>query len=490
VSLTGETDLSHRDSAPEPTNGRFSVRQSAPSLLLLAVALGVSTWFMLDSLDAKSLWIDEALSTTYARQSVPELFDFFVHGEANMALYHLLLHFWLGLGDTEAAVRTLSVVFALATLPFTYALGSRLLSPRAGAVAALLLALNGAFYSFAREARSYSLATFLVVAASFFFIRALDRGRSTDWGAYVLSAVLAVYAHLFAMSVLIAHLLSLVFWRGRPIARRGTIAGVAIIGLLSPAIAYVVTGDQSMTTDPDTRLRDVVDLFRWYAVGNRPLLAFYVAAALVAVVVATRRWRSRGVASAWPELFLGVWIAVPITGALIVSYTVDPVFQFRYLLLALPAFVLLVADGIARATPAALFALLVLIASVVSVRSLDLCRPGCSTSTQDFRGATAFVRSRAEPGDEILFDPSYLGRGFDYYAERSGVPPENGTGIVPESRDQPSPSTRRTWILADEGDPKSRRYRGLPDPLDRSWRLVSVRRFEGKLIIALYARRP
>jgi mannosyltransferase len=384
-------------------------------------------------------------------------------------------------------------VFALGTLPFAYALASRLLSPRTGAVAALLLALNGAFYSFAREARSYSLVTFLVVAASFFFIRALDRGRSADWLAYVLSAVLAVYAHLFAMSVLIAHLLSLAFWRGRPIdRRRTTIAGVAIIGLLSPAIAYVVTGDQSMTTDPDTRIRDVADLFRWYAVGNRPLLAVYLAAALAAFVMSARRWRSRGMAGAWPELFLAVWIAVPIAGALIVSYTVDPIFQFRYLLLALPAFVLLVADGIARATPAAVFALLVLIASAASVRSLDLCRPGCSTPTQDFRGATAFVRSHAEPGDEILFDPSYLGRGFGYYAERVGVPMRDRAhrGIVPDFRDQPSTSARRAWVLADEGDRKSRSYRGLPGPLDRGWRLVSVRRFEGKLITALYARRP
>jgi mannosyltransferase len=488
VSLSGEPDLLVVTSRQSRDNrgSRITTKRPGADVLLLAVAVGVSAWFTLDSLDAKSLWIDEAISTTYARQSVGDLFEFFVHGEANMALYHLLLHFWLGLGDSEVALRSLSVVFALGTLPFTYALGRRLLSPRTGAVAALLLGLNGAFYSYAREARSYSLTMFLVVAASFFFIRALDRGRRGDWLAYVLTAVLAVYAHLLVMSVLIAHLLSLVFWRGRPIdRRRTTIAGVAIIGLLSPAIAYVITGDQSMTTDPDTRLRDVADLFRWYAVGNRPLLAVYLAAALAAFVMAGRRWRSRGVAGAWPELFLGVWIAVPIAVALIVSYTVDPIFGFRYLLLALPAFVLLVADGIARATPAALFALLVLIASAVSVRSLDLCRPGCSTTTQDFRGATAFIRSHAEPGDEILFDPSYVGRGFGYYAERGGR-----SGVVPDNRDQPSPSTLRAWILAHEGDPKSRRYRGLPGPLDAGWRLVSIRRFEGRLMTALYARRP
>ena len=139
-----------------------------------------------------------------------------------------------------------------------------------------------------------------------------------------------------------------------------------------------------------------------------------------------------------------------------------------------------------------LFALVLLDASTVSLRSLDLCRPGCSTPAQDFRGATAFVRTQARPGDEILFDPSYLGRGFAFYAERVGVPmgKDPRTQIVPIFRDQPSPATSRAWVLADEGDPNSRRYRGLPGPLDSGWRLVDRRRFEGRLTTALYVRRP
>jgi mannosyltransferase len=477
---------------PSSSPKSFGATRPRADLLLLAVAVVLAAWFAFDSLDAKSLWIDEALSTTYARQSVAGLFEFFVHGEANMALYHLMLHFWLGLGDSEVVLRSLSVLFALGTLPFAYALGGRLLSPRIGAVAALLLALNGVFFSFARETRSYSLAMFLIVAASFFFVRALDRGRGVDWVSYVLSAVLAVYTHLFAVSVLIAHFLSLAFWRGRPIDRRHRlVTGIAIIVLLSPAIAYVATGDTSMTTDPDTRMRDVVDLFRWYAVGNRPLLVIYLIAVVAAFVMAVRRWRSRGVTAAWPELFLGVWIAVPIAVALIVSYTIDPIFQFRYLLVALPALVLLVADGIARTKSTVLFVLFLVIASGVSLRSLDLCHPGCSTPTQDFRGATSFVRTHARPGDEILFDPSYLGRGFAYYAGRGARNAKGGrTGFVPVFRDEPSRTARRAWVLADEGDPKSRRYRGMPGPLESGWRLVQSKQFEGRLFAALYMRRP
>ena len=37
-----------------------------------------------------------------------------------MTLYYLLLHFWLKLGDSEFLTRSLSSVFAVATVPVVY----------------------------------------------------------------------------------------------------------------------------------------------------------------------------------------------------------------------------------------------------------------------------------------------------------------------------------------------------------------------------------
>jgi len=458
-----------------------------PEYIVAALTVLFAAWMTTRSLGEKSLWIDEILSRRYAHQSVGGLFTFFVHGELNMALYHFVLHFWLHLGDSEAAIRTLSVIFGLAALPLAYLLGARLLSRRAGALATVLLALNGAFYSFSREARSYSLAILLVLAASFFFVGALERGRKADWFAYVATAALAVYAHLFAISVLVAHLVSLAFWRGRPIdRRRAAVAGASLVALLAPAAAYVVTADQSLTNDTSTRLRDVPELFRWYATGNRPLLLVYVLGALIAAIAAIRRSRQTD-SIPWPQAFLGVWVVVPIALALAISYTIDPIFAFRYLLVALPAFILLVADGITIAAPAAVFVALAIGATAVSARSLDLCQPGCATPTQDFRAATTYIRSRIEAGDEIRFDPSYLGFAYAYYSRRvheATRGPESPGGSVGRSR-----SPRRAWLLVDEGDPESLRYQGRDKPLGAHWRLAKAKHFN-RLVADLYVRRP
>jgi mannosyltransferase len=459
-------------------------------VLLVGLAILVAAWTEIRSLDSRSLWIDEVLSRTYASQSLGGLFSFFVHGELNMALYHLFLHYWLRLGDGEAALRSLSVVFALMTLPFAYVLGKRLVSARVGVLATVLLALNGAFYSFAREARSYSLTILLVTAASYFFIRALDSGRASDWSFYVVTAVLAVYAHLFAMTVVLAHFLSLGLRRGRPVDKTSaSIAAVAAVALLSPAVLYVVTGDRSLTTDPDTNLRDVPDLFRWYASGNRPLLLLFLFGAVIAVVAAARRRVRFGSDSVWPESFLIVWLAVPILAALAVSYTIDPIFEFRYLLVVLPAFILLVAVGIARASAPVLFAVLTLAVLGASVRTLDLCQPGCSTPTQDFRGATHFIRLHAKPRDEIFFDPAYLSYAFAYYAPRTEISHWSAHSGLPQvGRDRPSSAAQRVWVLADMGDPNSAAYRDSGLSFGKPWRLVDTHRFTSLIVSRLYVR--
>jgi hypothetical protein len=104
--------------------------------VVVAGAASLAAGLMLHSLAGRSLWVDEALSVSYARQSLPNLFSFFMHGEMNMALFHLLLHFSLNVSASEEGIRALSVAFGVATIPFAYLVAARLYSPVAGGVRA------------------------------------------------------------------------------------------------------------------------------------------------------------------------------------------------------------------------------------------------------------------------------------------------------------------------------------------------------------------
>ena len=72
------------------------------------------------------LWLDEALSVNIARLPVGDMLDALRH-DGHPPLYYLLLHAWMAVvGEGDTAVRALSGIIGVATLPLAYIAGRRL----------------------------------------------------------------------------------------------------------------------------------------------------------------------------------------------------------------------------------------------------------------------------------------------------------------------------------------------------------------------------
>ena len=120
----------------------------------LTVLVAVSAWLRSRSLDG-ALWIDEALSRGIASHDVAEIPDL-LRLDASPPLYYVLLHAWMVVaGDSEPALRALSLVFALATVPAAYWAGSVAGGRRCGWIAAVVAALNPFLTIYGQEARMY-----------------------------------------------------------------------------------------------------------------------------------------------------------------------------------------------------------------------------------------------------------------------------------------------------------------------------------------------
>ena len=211
-----------------------------PAVLLVAAAMLLATVLMVPRLGEPSLWLDEAISVSVARLNWPQLWRGIYEDHLNMSLYYVVLHLWSSLGQSEFMVRSLSAMFALATLPVTYACGARLFGPRVGGLAVLVLAVNPFYLAYAQEARSYSLVLLCGTVSSYVFIRALERPGRTRWGWYILSSVLAVYAHFFAVLVVIAHAASLTCLRRSAVPwKRVVLSGVALLPFLLPVAVFI-----------------------------------------------------------------------------------------------------------------------------------------------------------------------------------------------------------------------------------------------------------
>lgn len=79
------------------------------TISLVAVAVYLRFW----NLGAKSLWADEAISAALATATRADFWRIIAHREANMMFYCVVLRMWNLVGDSEFALRSLSVAAGL-----------------------------------------------------------------------------------------------------------------------------------------------------------------------------------------------------------------------------------------------------------------------------------------------------------------------------------------------------------------------------------------
>src|SRR2546428_792 len=117
-----------------------------------------------------SLWLDEVTSADVAGAPWGRVWAFFRSLPEQHPLYYLLLRGWTILGTSEATLRSLSVVLAIATVWALYALVGRLAGERTAWVAAVIAAASPYLLYYGQEARMYALLAFLTVANGYWFL--------------------------------------------------------------------------------------------------------------------------------------------------------------------------------------------------------------------------------------------------------------------------------------------------------------------------------
>ena len=211
----------------------------APAWPWLSVILAVGLVFRVVHLGRKSLWLDEAVSWRFTHLSQRELWTQVL--DTYPPLYYSLLRLWRVFGDSEAALRSLSVVFGELAIVLTYLLGRQIVNERTGLFAAALVATSTLQLQYSQEARAYELLTAASLMASIGLVGVLQahaagqRPRLVIGFAYVGGMVITLYAHNIAFLLFgVAGLIGLA-----DAMRRRTVACVAMWAALN---ALVVAG--------------------------------------------------------------------------------------------------------------------------------------------------------------------------------------------------------------------------------------------------------
>jgi mannosyltransferase len=364
-------------------------------------------------------------------------------------------------------------------------------------IGSLFLALNEYHIAYSQEARGYSLVVLFSIVSTLFFVRAVEEDRRTDWVFYVVASTLACYSQIFALLVFAAQWGSLLVVLPRSTQRRGFLASAAAIVLFSlPLVQNVLKAGSHLGWIAHPTATDLYSMLCEYAAmrqGYRLLAFGLFAACLAAMIFAVRDWkRPESKFWTWHFVLLLSWFILPISLTFLVSQW-KPAFADRFLIVCLPALLMLAALGISR-IPYKLITFACVLTLVTwqirCIRTYEL-----KLAKEDWRGATAYLIGNRTPVDGLIFYKPFCQMNFDYYARlqnRAGalvaVPPfETGAWRanaewLTASGSQASHRPARVWLV-ESHQGSSRDIGAIERDLSALYTNVSEQDFRGIRIL-------
>ncbi len=310
-------------------------------------------------------------------------------------------------GTSEFSMRLLPALFSLPGIAAVYALGKRLGGRSLGLLAALLWTLHPFLIYHAQDAKAYAIWASCSAIAVWLALRALAKDRRLDWLLYIIAASIAAYLYYLELFTLLAlNLYVLLCWRSR--LRSWLLSQVAIALLLAPW--YVQPrllfgsgyGGTASSFDPAqvfSHLLPTLTVGQTIPQAQNVTAGLAISLLLLLGLLALWRINHRD------ALLIGLIAVLPLAALSLVSLKLN-VFAPRYVLSAIPAYVLIVASLIVllwRSTSGANRLLTVGIAVViVGVQAYGLNNyyfDPALAKAPDWRSLTQYLHAHVGPDD-------------------------------------------------------------------------------------------
>jgi mannosyltransferase len=395
----------------------------------VAVGVVIAAGLVLRFWTRSALWLDEALTVDIARLPLSQIPNALKHDGAP-PLYYYLLHFWIVLfGQSNDAVRALSGVIAVVTLPVGWFCGKRLGGRVLAWTTVVLLASAPFAVYYATESRMYALVILLTGCGFLALGRAVDTPRPGN-----LIAVAVVTAALLYTQYWAVYLVAMVgMWlvvsvfrsrrHGHPEAAPwaaliAVAAGVVLFVPWVPTFIYqakytgtpwaappnfsaVINALTGFTDNQGSTLQTATNQGRLLAVIYFAMLALAVFGLGLSGRIIELDLRTRPRARSLTFVVLGTLFAAIAGGILTAS-----AFSSRYAAVVFLPFILLVALGTTTLLNPKVRVVIVGLAVVAGLVS-----SAQNVTTQRTQGAAvaAAINAQAKPGDVIAFCPDQLG---------------------------------------------------------------------------------
>jgi 4-amino-4-deoxy-L-arabinose transferase-like glycosyltransferase len=345
--LARATQVVAQRASPTAAARTRGISLAAVGWAMFATGIALAVFLRFWRVDAVGFNSDEAV---YAGQAaaiadVPELEPYFPVFRAHPLLFQTIHSIGYQLGAGDAFGRLLAGAFGLATVVLVFELGRLLYGRRAGAVAAVLMALMPYHVVVSRQVLLDGPQTFFLTLTLYFLVR-FAIGRRAAW-LYAAGGAMGLSVLSKETSILVVGAAYAFFALSPEVGARLRDLAVAG-GLMVVAMAAYPLSLQLAGHSRSGHAYLAYQLFRrpnhdwtFYAATVPKAMGFLVVALAVAGLVLYRKRIS------WRETLLVSWIVVPA-----LFFQLYPVKGFQYLLPTAPAVALLAARTLALWSPA------------------------------------------------------------------------------------------------------------------------------------------
>ncbi len=211
-----------------------------PAVLAVAAVTLLAAVLRFYRIGHQGFWFDEGNTALLVHFSPGKMLGLIPQTESTPPLYYCVGWLWARVfGYGETGLRSLSAVCGVLVVPVAYGAGTKLISRRAGLLAAAFTACSPLLIWYSQEARSYEMLVFLssVSLLAFAYARATPTRRLL--AAWVIASALALATHYYAVLAVVPEAV-LLLWMHR--SRRAVQIAVGVVGLCGIALIPLAIG--------------------------------------------------------------------------------------------------------------------------------------------------------------------------------------------------------------------------------------------------------
>jgi hypothetical protein len=173
--------------------------------VFVAIALAVFGFFAFWNISGPSIWFDEAFGAYmihYNFIDIARYTAFDVHPPFFYWSLKIWTHFF---GHTELGLRSMSVFYGAIAAVFGWLLVRRQFGRKAALVGLFILSISPLFIRYSQEARMYTMAAAIVLAATYVLVRAVASDNRKTWLLYGVLVSFGMWTHYFTALAWLAH---------------------------------------------------------------------------------------------------------------------------------------------------------------------------------------------------------------------------------------------------------------------------------------------